>query len=228
MSIRYAQVVPWGRNYDEYVHMFDLRAQDLRGRLLGCGDGPASFNVECSQRGGRVTSVDPIYHFSREELQRRIDATTQIVLQQTEAHREKFRWDSIRSIDALGRIRRQAMQRFLNSYETGKAQGKYVPGELPRLPFAKQSFDLALSSHFLFLYSDNLTYDFHVDAIREMLRVAREVRIFPLLDINARPSRYLDGILEAFQAHEPEVRRVNYEFQRGGNQMLRLQAAKRR
>jgi hypothetical protein len=57
-------------------------------------------------------------------------------------------------------------------------------------------------------------------SIREMLRVAKEVRIFPLLDVNARESRYLQGVLCGFQGYKFEIRKVNYEFQRGGNKML--------
>jgi hypothetical protein len=37
------KVVPWGRSFDEYVRMFDLTPADLGKRILGCGDGPASF-----------------------------------------------------------------------------------------------------------------------------------------------------------------------------------------
>jgi ubiquinone/menaquinone biosynthesis C-methylase UbiE len=116
----------------------------------------------------------------------------------------------------------EAMQRFLASYEQGKTRGRYIAGELPDLPFADQTFDLALSSHFLFLYTDYMTFAFHVAAIREMLRVAREVRIFPLLDMDACASRYLKDTLEIFQRHKPEICQVDYEFQRGGNKMLVL------
>ncbi|HSB00049.1 MAG TPA: hypothetical protein VLE49_05325 [Anaerolineales bacterium] len=56
----------------------------------------------------------------------------------------------------------------------------------------------------------------------EMLRVAREVRIFPLLDMNARESRYLAEVLGTLRNYKPETRQVNYEFQRGGNRMLVL------
>ncbi len=35
-------------------------------------------------------------------------------------------------------------------------------------------------------------------------------------------SRYLAGILETFQEYDPEICKVNYEFQRGGNKMLTL------
>jgi hypothetical protein len=72
------------------------------------------------------------------------------------------------------------------------------------------------------LHTDNLTFDFHTASIREMLRVAREVRIFPLLDVNAQESRYLQGVLESLQEYWPEIHKVNYEFQRGGNKMLVL------
>jgi len=228
MTIQYKDIVPWGRNFDEYSRMFDLNASELCLRILGCGDGPASFNVECNQRGGNVVSVDPLYGFSLETIQRRIAETCEDVLSQTRAHQDKYIWDVISSPDELGRIRMEAMQRFLDSYEAGKLENKYIPGELPSLPFPDQSFDLALSSHFLFLYTDNLTFDFHVASIREMLRVAREVRVFPLLDVNADESRYVRGVLKHFQEYVPEIRKVNYEFQRGGNQMLVLRNAERK
>ena len=44
-------VVPWGRTMDEYCGMFDLGERELRGRILGCGDGPASFNAEMTAQG---------------------------------------------------------------------------------------------------------------------------------------------------------------------------------
>ena len=228
MTIQYKEIVPWGRNFDEYSRMFDLNAAELCLRILGCGDGPASFNVECNQRGGNVISVDPLYRFSLETIQKRIAETCEEVLSQTRAHAEKYIWDAISSPDELGRIRMEAMRRFLDSYEAGKLDDKYIPGELPFLPFPDQSFDLALSSHFLFLYTDNLTFDFHVASIREMLRVAREVRVFPLLDVNANESRHLHGVLKHFQEYVTEIRKVNYEFQRGGNQMLVLRNAERK
>jgi hypothetical protein len=220
--IQYKDIVPWGRNFDEYTRMFDLTTSDLRLRILGCGDGPASFNVECNRCGGHVTSIDPLYYFSLETIEKRITETYHDVLVQTRAHQDKFIWDTIPSPEELGRIRMESMRRFLDSYESGKLDKKYIAGELPTLPFDDQSFDLALSSHFLFLYTDNLTFDFHIASIREMLRVANEVRIFPLLDVNAQESRYLQGVLESFQEYKLEIRKVSYEFQRGGNKMLVL------
>jgi hypothetical protein len=33
VAFRYENVVPWSRPYDEYVPMFDLRPDDLKGRI---------------------------------------------------------------------------------------------------------------------------------------------------------------------------------------------------
>lgn len=225
MAFKYENVVPWGRNYDEYVRMFDLQPDDLRKRIIGCGDGPASFNTIANQQGGHVTSVDPIYAFSKAEIEARIEATYATVISQTEKNKEKFRWDQIGSVAALGAIRMQAMQTFLAGYEAGKQQKVYIPGSLPILPFADGAFDLALCSHFLFLYSDNLTYEFHVESIYEMLRIAAEVRIFPLMNVNAERSPYLDPVLKEFQSKSVEIRIVNYEFQIGGNEVLIIKNA---
>jgi hypothetical protein len=81
-----------------------------------------------------------------------------------------------------------AMRQFLDDYAQGRRDGRYLPAELPELPFAGASFDLALSSHFLFLYSTQLGSEFHRAAVREMCRVAAEVRIFPLLALGGQRS----------------------------------------
>jgi hypothetical protein len=220
MAFRYKDVVPWGRNYDEYVRMFDLNEAELTLKILGCGDGPASFNHECNQRGGNVVSVDPIYNLTRHEIQRRITETYDDVLNQTRKNKEKFKWDRIESVDELGRVRMGAMELFLDSYEQGKLDKKYMPGSLPNLPFADNEFEISLSSHFLFLYTDNLSYGFHVEAINEMLRVSKEARIFPMLDVNASKSPYVERIIAEFQMEEIEIRKVDYEFQIDGNELL--------
>ena len=45
MTFTLDRIVPWGRTFDEYRAMFALSTTDLEGRILGCGDGPASFNA---------------------------------------------------------------------------------------------------------------------------------------------------------------------------------------
>ena len=75
-------IVPWGRSLKEYQEMFSLTSEDLQKSLLGCGDGPASFNAELSKQGGQVISCDPIYRFTREEIRSRIDAVYSEILHQ--------------------------------------------------------------------------------------------------------------------------------------------------
>jgi hypothetical protein len=121
-----ANVVPWGRSFDEYCRMFNLSAEDLGLRILGCGDGPASFNAEATRQGARVVSCDPIYRWDAERIRERIEATFDQVLGQAQENADEFVWDSIRSVEELGRIRMAAMEAFLRDFDGGKAQGRYL------------------------------------------------------------------------------------------------------
>lgn len=221
--IHYEEIVPWGRSFDEYCSMFALAGADLRRRILGCADGPASFNREACAAGASVVSADPIYALDRQAIRRRIAQTYATVISQTWDNRDKFVWERFTDPDALGAARLEAMEAFLGDYEAGGRAGRYVAAALPRLPFRDGSFDLALCSHFLFLYSDDLDAAFHGQALLELLRVAGEVRAFPLLDYNAGTSRHLAGVTQLIESKGFywEVVGVDYEFQKGGNEMLR-------
>lgn len=222
MPFHLTDVVPWGRTFDEYCAMFALTPADLGGRLLGCGDGPAAFNATATAGGASVVSADPLYQFTPGQIRYRIDATATTVVEQARLNAHEFVWTTIHSVEALIELRMSAMSAFLSDFEAGRSGGRYVCASLPELPFARDRFDLALCSHFLFLYSAQHDSDFHVRAIAELGRVAREVRIFPLLELGARPSRHLDAVAAALPACGLRAarRRVPYEFQRGGNEML--------
>jgi hypothetical protein len=221
------QVVPWGRSLGEYQRMFALTEGDLHSSILGCADGPASFNAEATRRGANVVSCDPLYGFDVSQIQDRITATSHEVLDQTQRNADEFVWDTIRSVEELGRVRMAAMQLFMEDYEKGRAERRYIQAELPVLPFPDASVDLALCSHFLFLYAGHLDEAFHLAAIREMCRVATEVRIFPLLALGGRPSPHVEPALAALRnnGHRASIEPVPYEFQRGANQMLRIRVA---
>jgi len=216
------KVVPWGRSYDEYVSMFGLSEADLGLRILGCGDGPAAFNAGLTGRGGRIVSIDPVYAFDAGQIRGRIAETYETVMTQLRRNRDDFVWSVIPSVEELGKLRMAAMETFLADLDAGKQAGRYLPGELPELPFADGEFDLALSSHFLFLYSDHLSAQFHLEALREMLRVANEVRVFPLVTLANALSPHLQLVTEQLEnlGFSVEAKRVPYEFQRGGNEML--------
>ncbi|HEY2647201.1 MAG TPA: hypothetical protein VGI34_09505 [Candidatus Acidoferrales bacterium] len=224
MAFKYEEAVPWGRSFDEYVRMFHLSTEDLHRKILGCADGPAGFNAGMFRKGKRVVSCDPLYQFSAAQIEQRIDATYEDVIGQTRLNRDKFVWEHIASPEELGRIRLEAMRDFLEDFEGGKNDGRYVAGQLPNLPFAPLSFELALSSHFLFMYSDSLSITFHQQALEELCRVAHEVRIFPLLTYNAEPSSFVTPIVSHLQkmGRIVSIEKVPYEFQRGGNVMMKI------
>src|ERR1700687_896751 len=111
------------------------------------------------------------------------------------------------------------MRRFLADFHQGKVQGRYITASLPNLPFKDDQFNLALVSHLLFLYSEQLNFDFHVASLQELLRIASEVRVFPLLNLARKPSPHVEAVCAALEEHgfRTEIRGVAYEFQRGGN-----------
>jgi hypothetical protein len=165
MGFKLEKIVPWGRSYDEYVSMFSLTEADLGLRILGCGDGPAAFNSTLTKRGGNIISVDPIYAFDTEQIRTRISETYETVMTQTRKNKNDFVWESIPSIEQLGSRRMSAMEVFLVDFATGRHEDRYISGKLPSLPFKSGKFDIALSSHFLFLYSAHLSAEFHLEAL---------------------------------------------------------------
>ena len=204
--------------------MFALTDADLTSSILGCADGPASFNAEATVRGYSVISCDPIYRFSTGQIRQRIRDTTEVILEQTRRNRHEFVWTSIESVEQLRDIRTSSMATFLDDFEAGRRQGRYVVAELPTLPFANATFRLALCSHLLFLYSEQLSEDFHVSAALEMCRVAAEVRIFPLVALGSVQSAHVAAVTDRLRlaGHEVRIEKVDYEFQRGGNEMMRV------
>lgn len=218
------EVVLWGRTLEEYKSMFSLSETDLNAKILGCGDGPASFNAEMTELGHSVVSIDPVYQFSAEQIEQRVRATYEPVISQVKQNSSNYIWKNFRDADELGKARLNAMEKFLLDYEFGKNAGRYLYQSLPSLEFVDDRFELCVCSHLLFLYSEQLSLDFHVASIHELLRIAPEVRIFPLLKLDGEPSLYLELILEDLsnKGYRAQVQSVAYEFQKGGNQMLRI------
>ncbi|HEY1303510.1 MAG TPA: hypothetical protein VGF24_08185 [Vicinamibacterales bacterium] len=218
------EVVPWGRSFDEYRRMFALTDADLQLTIVDCGAGPASFNTHATRIGTRVVSCDPLYRWTADAIQQRVVATYDSILEQTRRNQDDFVWDTIASVDDLGRLRMAAMNDFLGDYVPGKSDGRYIEASLPSLPFGDDSFELALCSHLLFLYTTQLGEGFHRLAIREMCRVAAEVRIFPLLALGGTSSPYVDETMGELRERgfAVSIEDVPYEFRRGANQMMRL------
>lgn len=220
-------VIPWGRSLAEYQSMFSLAGVDLNKNILGCGDGPASFNTEVTAASGHVISVDPVYAFSKNQIRSRIAEVYPSIMEQLAKHHSDYIWDHFTGVEHVGRTRMQAMEQFLQDYDEGKQQGRYIEAALPALPFENQAFDLALCSHFLFLYSTQLSLEAHIAGVRELCRVAREVRIYPLVSLEGTGSPHVDPVVERLNAEGITASRepVSYRFQKGAIEMLVLRKA---
>jgi hypothetical protein len=222
MGVQLAEVVPFGRSLDEYVKMFNLSDADLQRTILGIADGPASFNAEATQRGCTITSIDPLYQFSGAEIRHRFDAVLDNIIQQVASTPNDWVWSYHSSPEALRKSRVATMDRFLADYERGRQDNRYQVGELPLLNLPDQQFDLTLCSHLLFLYSDQLGEAFHRQAVIELLRVSREVRIFPLTTLMIGRSPYVAPLTTELEAmgYQVSIIKSGYEFQKGGNEMM--------
>lgn len=224
MTIKLEKVVPFGRSLDEYVKMFNLTENDVKKSILTVADGPASFNAEGSKRGYKITSVDPLYVFSSEEINERFYNVIDNIIEQVEKTVNSWVWSYHKSPQELRKNRENVTLLFCQDYEQGKRENRYQIGELPHLKYKDHEYELGLVSHFLFLYSDHFDQQFHLDSINEMLRVCPEVRIFPLLTLQQKTSPYLDFIVRTLEekGYKCVIEKVSYELQPKGNQMLRI------
>lgn len=215
-------IVPFGRSKAEYELMFALSEGDRLKSIIGIGDGPASFNAEMTAAGYQVTSIDPIYQFTGSEIKNRFDACVDSIIEQVRNTPNNWVWSYHKSPEDLRANREKAIAVFLQDYDRGKIKGRYINAELPKLDFQDKQFQLALCSHFLFLYSEHLSFEFHLGSIRELCRIAEEVRIFPLLNLAQARSPYIDQICNilATAGISSEIMQVDYELQKGGNQAI--------
>ena len=215
-------IVPWGRSFEEYRDMFLLTDADLQKAVLGCGDGPAAFNAQLTKVGGNVISADPIYRFSTREIHSRVRGVCPEIVREVSKNFDDYIWESIHDINHLVQVRMEAMARFFDDYEKGKQAGRYINASLPELPFGDNAFDIALCSHYLFLYSDHVSLEQHILSMKELCRVAHEVRVYPLVTLDGSRSQHVSPIIESLAVDGVDVsfQKVRYRFQKGADEML--------
>ncbi len=221
MTYRLRNLVPWGRNFHEYTNMFGLCEPELNGKIAGFADGPASFNAECCQQGGQVVSFDPVYRYPVEKLEVCLREAKRLMFEDICKNTPLDESIAARNIDELEKHHMDATRTFLDDYEKGKAEGRYIDHELPfKIPFPDDSFDLGLSSHFLMLYP-KLGVNFHLQALGEMLRICHEIRIFPTMDKTGKHSPLTDRIIGRFcDDCKVSLRKTNCHYLNGAHEML--------
>ncbi|WP_280345510.1 hypothetical protein [Nocardia abscessus] len=213
-----------GRSLREYRAMFALDDEDLRGDILDCPGGAASFAAETAELGARVVAVDPVYQLPAPELTALASAELDRNAAHTTAAADRYVWDFYGDPDGHRQLRQTAAGRFAEDLRANPRRYRY--GALPALDLPDRAFDLVLSSHLLFTYADRLDFGFHLAALRELARVSRgEVRVFPLVDhAGGRLDDLLDRLRGALRDEgvRSDIAGVVFEFQRGASSMLRL------
>jgi hypothetical protein len=231
-SLNLGRVVFIGRTFLEYVDMFGLELQKIKGlRILDCPSGASSFVCESFREHGMkfVTGCDVMYK-SRDLSTLENIATIDLIhmaakLSETSSY---YKWEQYHDIKGLLKARKLPLQKFLTDYNSGIREKRYVYAKLPKLPFRDKEFDLVLSGNLLFYYHDVLDYDFHLQSILEFIRVsAKEVRIFPIVTPNGKLPTYFERLMRDLRrlttiSLRYEITDVKYHFRKGVNKMMLL------
>jgi SAM-dependent methyltransferase len=212
------------RSYLEYKAMFELTPEDLTGSVLDCNGGMSSLAAELNTQGVTATAVDPAYNLDDDQMVTKVADWLRDGEEIASRNPDRYTWKWYGSAAKRNNLKGNAAASFLDDFRSHP--DRYVAASLPDLPFPDNSFDLVLCSHLLFTWANSYGYEWHLAALREMVRVARrEVRVFPLvIQRSGEPVLFLNDLRDALAAagHKNEVREVEYEFQVGARSMLSI------
>jgi hypothetical protein len=218
------KVVLLGRTLEEYRRYFALDLEHLRGKaILDVASGVSSFCGEARRLGLQVTAFDAIYDLPAAEIEQRCEEDLTHVADAVRGLKT-YRWDFYKSVENLRHFRERAYRGFLDDYRQ-QSRAQYVPGHLPKLPFQDGQFDLTLVSYLLFVYEDQLDYEFHRQSLLEIMRVTRgEARVYPIVTFEAARSSYLERLQnDAALSHLGfEDVQTDFEFLINSNCYLRM------
>jgi hypothetical protein len=218
------RIVFIGRTFEEYLDMFSLSVQELKGKkILDCPAGACSFTALGNKFGLDVTACDIAYYHSGEDLENKGLQDIEHAMVHMEKAKRNYIWDYFKDVEDLRKQRLSALKDCANDMR--ESTDRYVPVTLPSLPFKDAEFDVLLSAHFLFMYADRLDYQFHIKTLNELLRVTKEeIRIFPLVDLEGKRYEHLDKLVSYLTDNGCTVKEVNvsYEFQVNANSMLKI------
>lgn len=216
----------WGHDVDEYREMFDLSPEEMNSAILEFGCGPNEVNFQQTQQKHKIVSCDPLFVLDKDILKSKTKLIFADMADQIKQEQQHFDFSRSGSYDNLLAERKKGMQQFFADYEKGIAEQRYLGISDYHLPFADFTFDFALSAHYLFADLEDQTIEFHLRVLRELARVAKEVRIFPLIDREGKTSAFLGPVLLGLQQdnYGVEVREVDFHLHQAGNAMLRVWA----
>lgn len=219
-------LVLWGHQLKDYREMFDLTDNDISAKILEYGSGPTAVNNQLTALGRDCTSCDPLFCLDNSLLDVKTSLVFAEMVDELKTCPKGFNFSAYGSMDNFIAERRQGMRLFFTDYPQGLQERRYVGISQVKLNFPDSYFAIALSSHYFFAGLEEQDEQFHIAALSELLRVAHEVRVFPVIDRQGTPSPLLGPVLLHFQRlnYGVEVRAVPYHLQQNGNAMLRIWA----
>ena len=217
------KVVLLGRTLDEYVRYFGLNLPQWHGKkVLDVASGVSSFCAEANEQGVAVTAFDRIYQFDAADIRKKCEPDLDFVTKEI-GKVKAYKWDFYKSPEGMRQYRERAYKKFLQDFESNP--NRYVYGQLPNLSFADRQFDLTLASNLLFVYEDQLDYEFHKRSLLDIMRVtSREARFYPLVNFRAERCKFVEQAKAdpAFAAFNFEEIATEFEFLTKSNSYLRI------
>jgi SAM-dependent methyltransferase len=224
-NLKLDDILITGRTYEEYKAFFNLDEKELIGKkVLDCPSGASSFIKTANEKGIKAKGADIIYQFDKDGIKTQGIKTIDQIYADT-SWMDGFCFDFYGSIQNHKLYRQKALEGFYKDYNGFD----YSYMELPKLRYQNDSFDLVLSSHLLFTYDDRFDYEFHKSSILEMLRIAKEVRLFPLVDFKNSNlgqednfSPFVYKIIKELKEYKTQIVKVDFEFQPRAEYMLKI------
>lgn len=210
-----------GRTLKEYQAFFNLDLDKINQEdtILDIGAGVSSFTYKMRQLGYKTFACDPIYQWDYKILAEKCEQDLAMILEKMPAIEDNYNWDFYQDIKGLEYYRKQAYQDFLQDYQNNSQY--YIKGNLPKLAFKDKSIAITLVSHLLFLYDQQLDYDFHKQSILELLRITQKtIVIYPIINLKAQPSIFIDKILQDLPSIQFFKKTIDFAFLKGANQVL--------
>tara|TARA_R110002110_G_scaffold166602_2_gene367358 strand:- start:120197 stop:120910 length:714 start_codon:yes stop_codon:yes gene_type:complete len=218
-------VTALGFGLEEYIKMFDLTDIELNMNILDCRAGASCFAAQMHEQSQVVVACDPLYRSEFDQIKHLVNAAKDSIQNSFATSAQEFSILPEKAKEFMHQAE-TGIEIFFNDFPEGQKAGRYTGDSLPSLSFDDEQFQLALVCHYLFTFSEQMSVEDHLNAIKELVRVSNEVRIFPLVTYGGQLSPYVGEVVAMLQnlSYGVEIRGVDYALQNQGNAMLRVWA----
>jgi len=197
--------------------MFDLPLSELPKKVLFFPGGISSVNAELHAEGRHVVSADSAYALNAFEMEKFQMEMLQTCSLNWEREHQDLSIDEKRRQEKIISKWQAIADTFTQDYQKAENEGRYIAlKDSLKLPFKNGEFDLVCCPGVLI--EDQSTT---LNLLKELLRVAHEVRLVPHLLEGEDAHKALAGVMLVLQQEDygVELRNVNYE---AANVMLRV------